>query len=313
MVILQQKNKMDYQKLIERIYDETRHLASEGKPANYIPALAKVDPFKYGISVSTVDQNIYHTGDAQTPFSIQSISKVFGFTMAYQQLGQEIWERIGKEPSGTAFNSLIQLEHENGIPRNPFINAGAIVVADLLLSMHNDPLHALLEFVRKLAGSPHIHYNPVVAASERKSGHRNFALAHFMKSFGNIRNDVDEVLEIYFHQCSIEMSTDQLASSMLFLANNGINPHDNSEILNPSRAKRLKALMLTTGLYNESGEFAFRVGMPAKSGVGGGIVAMIPQLLSIAVWSPPLNSMGNSVVAFEALERFTTYLGKSVF
>ncbi len=304
---------MEYHSIIQRIHQETGHLYKNGKVADYIPALATIAPTYYGISVSTIDKAQCHIGDAHIPFSIQSISKVFSFTMAYRQLGEKLWERIGKEASGSAFNSLIQLEYEAGIPRNPFINAGAIVVADMLLSSLANPLDELLAFVRKLAATDDIHYNPEVAASERAFGHRNMALAHFMKSFGNIHNEVDDVLNIYFHQCSLEMTTSQLAASLLYLSNNGINPHNGEKILSASHAKRLNALMLTTGLYNESSEFAFRAGMPGKSGVGGGIVALIPNLLSIAVWSPPLNSMGNSVVGFEALERFTTYLGTSLF
>ncbi|MCK9453355.1 MAG: glutaminase A, partial [Bacteroidales bacterium] len=192
-------------------------------------------------------------------------------------------------------------------------NAGAIVVADILVSLIKNPKQKLLEFVRSLADDDNIFYDKGVAASEKETGHRNYALAHFMKSFGTITNSVEEVLDLYFHQCSLAMSTDQLARAFLFLANEGTNPFTKEEIINPSRAKRLKALMLTTGMYNESGDFAFRVGIPAKSGVGGGIVAIIPNQLSIAVWSPPLNTAGNSVAGVEALERFTTYSEKSIF
>jgi glutaminase len=304
---------IEYQSLIDRILLETKPLAKNGKVAAYIPALAEVSPEKYGISISTLERKQFNTGDHDILFSIQSISKVFTFSLAYARLGHKIWERIGREPSGTAFNSLIQLEHEHGIPRNPFINAGAIVVADILLSIFPDPKKILLDFVRELANNDSINYDENVAFSEKVTGHRNFALAHFMKSFGNIQNSVEDVLDIYFHQCSLALTTDQLACSFLFLANDGVNPHNNKQILTVSQAKRLKALMLTTGLYNESGDFAFRVGMPGKSGVGGGIVAVIPNLLSIATWSPPLNEMGNSIAGFEALERFTTYSGKSVF
>jgi glutaminase len=304
---------MNYQNLIDRIFHETKSYAKKGKVASYIPALAEVSPDKYSISISTIDKNRFHTGNHHDLFSIQSISKVFTFSLAYARLGHKIWDRLGREPSGTVFNSLIQLEHEHGIPRNPFINAGAIVVADILLSIFPDPKKILLDLVRELANDESIDFDENVASSEKATGHRNFALAHFMKSFGNIQNPVEDVLDIYFHQCSISMTTDQLACSFLFLANDGVNPHNDRMVLTTSQAKRLKALMLTTGLYNESGDFAFRVGMPGKSGVGGGIVAVIPNLLSIATWSPPLNEMGNSIAGFEALERFTTYSGKSVF
>lgn len=304
---------MDYQQLIERLYEETKDLAANGKVATYIPALANVPASRFAISVKTRDNKLFNVGDHQIPFSIQSISKVFSFILAYKNVGVEIWDRMDREPSGTAFNSLIQLEHEHGIPRNPFINAGAIVVADILVSLCKNPKQELLGFVRQLADDETIAYDENVASSEKENGDRNYALAYFMKSFGNINNPVDDVLDLYFHQCSLSMNTEQLARAFLFLANEGTNPFTGEEILNPSRAKRLKALMLTTGLYNESGDFAFRVGIPAKSGVGGGIVAIIPNQLSIAVWSPPLNEAGNSVVGIEALERFTTYSEKSIF
>ncbi len=203
--------------------------------------------------------------------------------MVYRKIGTAIWDRIGREPSGTAFNSLIQLEHERGIPRNPFINAGAIVVADMMLSVCNDPKTSLLNFVQSLTGDKPIGYNPEVVASEKATGHRNYALAHFMKGFGNIYHSVEDVLDLYFHQGAIEMTTDQLARAFLFLAREGKNPLNGEEILNPSRTKRLQALMLTSGLYDESGDFAFRFGMPAKSDVGGGIVGVIPRQLCLAV------------------------------
>jgi glutaminase len=304
---------MNFQKILQQIYTETKPMAAQGTVAEYIPALKRADPLKYGITLQMVNRETFAIGDNREPFSIQSISKVFSFALAYGRLGTDIWQRLGREPSGTTFNSLIQLEHEKGIPRNPFINAGAIVIADILVSMFESPKDKLLNFVRKLAGNNNIGFNTEVALSEQDTGHRNYALAHFMKSFGNIVNKVDDVLDLYFHQCSIAMCTDTLASSFLFLANGGINPHDGQAILTPSQTKRLNALMLTTGLYNESGDFAFRVGMPGKSGVGGGVVAVIPGHLSMACWSPALNASGNSIASVEAMERFTTYTKLSVF
>ncbi len=304
---------MDFKKILQQIYTETKSFAAKGKVADYIPSLSCVDPLKYGITLQTVTKEAYGIGDHREPFSIQSISKVFSFAQAYGQLGVDIWQRLGREPSGTAFNSLIQLEHEKGFPRNPFINAGAIVIADILVSIYKSPKDELLRYVRTLAGNDTIDYNTEVADSEHKTGHRNFALAYFMKSFGNIRNEVEDVLDLYFHQCSIEMCTDTLASSFLCFANQGVNPHNGQTVLNASQTKRLNALMLTTGLYNESGDFAFRVGMPGKSGVGGGVVAVIPGHLSMACWSPALNEYGNSIASVEAMERFTTYTNLSVF
>jgi glutaminase len=304
---------MNLQEIVERIYNESSPFASQGKVATYIPALARIDPNKFGISLKTIAGETYSIGDHREPFSVQSISKVLSFTLAYSHLGADIWKRMGREPSGTAFNSLIQLEHEKGIPRNPFINAGAIVVADILCSIYDSPKNELLRFIKMVAGKPVIAYNAEVADSEKITGHRNYALAHFMKSFGNIHNEVDEVLDVYFHQCALEMCTDTLANAFLFLANGGINPHNGQAILNPSQTKRLNALMITTGLYDESGDFAFRVGMSGKSGVGGGIVAVIPNKISMACWSPALNAFGNSIAGIEAMERFTTYSGMSVF
>lgn len=304
---------MDLQSTIERIYSEIKPFASQGKVASYIPALASVSPSKLAICVHTNEGKVFRIGDVCEPFSIQSISKVFGFTMAYKMLGGEIWKRLDKEPSGNSFNSLVQLEYEQGIPRNPFINAGAIVVSDILLSLYPNPQQVLLEFVRRIADEPSINYNLEVAKSEKETGYRNAALAYFMKSFGNIHNPVEDVLDLYFLQCSLEMSTLCLSKSFQYLANHGIVPSTNEQILTMSQAKRISALMITSGLYNESGDFAYRVGIPAKSGVGGGIAGVIPKKLSLCVWSPPLNELGNSLAGIEALEKFTTYTGDSIF
>lgn len=304
---------MEMHEIINTIYQEVKPLASEGKVADYIPQLSTISPDKLAISINNVDGSCYEVGDSNTPFSTQSISKVFGYTLAFKALGAEIWNRLGKEPSGNSFNSLVQLEYEKGIPRNPFINAGAIVISDIILSNYSNPQQALLNFVKGITKESSIDYNTDVATSEKSTGYRNIALAYLMKSFKNIQNSVEDVLDFYFLQCSLEMSARSLSKSFLYLANHGIVPSTNEQILTISQSKRISALMLTCGLYNESGDFAYRVGMPAKSGVGGGIVAIIPKKLSICVWSPPLNSFGNSLAGIEALERFTTYTGDSIF
>lgn len=304
---------MDYQELIDRIYRESLPYTSQGTVAAYIPALANIDKDQLALSLCTEDCIVFSAGNADVPFSLQSISKVFSFTLAYQAIGEEIWHRMGKEASGNAFNSLVQLEYENGIPRNPFINAGALVVADILLSKLKNPWEDFIHFVAQISGDPTINFNKDVAASEREVGHRNAALAHFMHSFGNIHNPVEEVLEFYFRQCALEMTTPTLARSFLFLANHGILADNGKPIITLSKAKRINALMLMAGLYNESGDFAYRVGLPAKSGVGGGIAAVHPKHFSIAVWSPAINHFGNSVAGIEALERFTTYTQLSIF
>ena len=304
---------MDYQKVITDIYNDFQDRRGLGKPADYIPALAETDPMHYGISLSTLDGITCVAGDADITFSIQSISKVFTFAMVMSHLGDEIWESVGREPSGNPFNSLVQLEHEHGIPRNPFINAGALVVTDRLLSLYDRPKEALLDFIRSLSGNEDIYIDQRVARSERAHADRNMALAYFMKSFGNINNDVDTLIDVYCSQCAISMNCIDLARSFLFLANRGENPATGERVLTMSQAKRLGAVMLTCGFYDESGDFAFRAGLPGKSGVGGGIVAYIPGNLSIAVWSPGLNRHGNSALGVETLERFTTDIGNSIF
>lgn len=304
---------IDYQKVIENIHAEVKQYFSLGKQASYIPALAEVNPRQYGIAVVTVEGDVYTVGDAEVPFSVQSISKVFALALTQRKMGDELWDFVGREPSGSPFNSLIQLENEFGKPRNPFINAGAMVVTDKLMALYDDPNEELLNFVRLLAGSDRVAYDEEVSRSEKDTSYRNRALANFMKSFGNIQGDINRLIDIYCNQCSLSMNCVELARSFVFLANRGINPVTGNKILSPSKSKRLNALMLTCGLYDESGNFAYRVGMPGKSGVGGGIVAVIPGKLSIAVWSPKLNEHGNSVIGVETLERFTTDIGESIF
>lgn len=304
---------VDYQKVIDNIHAEVKQYFSMGKQASYIPALAEVNPRQYGIAVVTVDGQVFTVGDAEVPFSIQSISKVFALALTQRKMGDELWDSVGREPSGSPFNSLIQLENEFGKPRNPFINAGAMVVTDKLMSLYDDPNEELLNFVQLLSGSNRVNYDEEVAKSERETSYRNRALANFMKSFGNVQGDINRLIDIYCNQCSLSMNCVELAHSFIFLANRGVNPLTGTKILTPSKSKRLNALMLTCGLYDESGNFAYRVGMPGKSGVGGGIVAVIPGKLSIAVWSPKLNEHGNSVIGVETLERFTTDIGESIF
>ena len=304
---------MDIEKIINAIFENYSNCIGKGKVADYIPPLANVSPEKYAISVCTVDGKKYNVGDYAEKFSIQSISKVLTLSMLAPMVGEELWKCVGKEPSGSAFNSLVQLEYEKGIPRNPFINAGALVITDKLLEMVPDLNEQLLKYVRGLAGSDDIDFNREVAASEYVTGERNKALAHLMKSFGNFKGKVANVFSAYCHHCSIEMSTQQLAQAFLFLANSGINPLNGERVVSYRDAKRINALMLTCGFYDQSGDFAYRVGLPGKSGVGGGIVAVIPGKLAIAVWSPELNEYGNSYRGIATLADFTTELGISVF
>lgn len=303
---------LSFQSVLDSIVDEVQPLIGAGKVATYIPALARVPASQFGIALCTIDGQVAAAGAAATLFSIQSVSKVFGLTLALQKTGEALWQRLGREPSGDPFNSLIQLEHEHGTPRNPFINAGAICVADQLVSLCGNPKSEILHLVHELCGEP-VQFDAEVAESERATGFRNAALANFMKSFGKIDNDIDTVLDVYFHQCSIAMNCVQLARACGYLANRGAQPESSQAIVAPRQARRINSLMLTCGTYDAAGEFAFLIGLPCKSGVGGGIVAVVPDRLALCVWSPALGPSGNSVAGMRALELFVAKTGLSVF
>lgn len=300
--------------LLAGILEEVRPLLGQGKVADYIPALAQVPADRLGIAVCTVEGELFTAGDAFEPFSIQSISKALSLTLAltlYQE--EEIWARVGKEPSGQPFNSLVQLEFEQGIPRNPFINAGALVVSDLLETRLTAPRQRTLELVRRLCGNPAIMADQVVARSEYQHSARNAAIAYLMKAYGNFENEVDKVLQSYFNACAIRMSCVDLARAFVYLANRGVPLGESTPLLPTRTTKQVNALLATCGLYDEAGDFAYRVGMPGKSGVGGGIMALIPGELSICVWSPELNKAGNSLAGTAALELLAERLGRSIF
>ncbi|NRS89130.1 glutaminase [Flavobacterium sp. 7E] len=303
---------MNYLKILEEITLELKSYTTVGQVTNTIPELAKINPDKFGIHLTTIEGDDFGIGDSQERFSIQSVSKALTVALAFSFLGEKIWKRVGVEPSGTAFNSLIQLEYEKGIPRNPFINAGAIVIADMLVSCLENPKEDFLRFIRLISGNPNIDFNLSVAQSEKDTRFRNAALGNFLKSFGNIENDVDEVLDFYFHQCSIEMNCVELANAFFFFANEG-KTRDGKSILTTSQVKRLNAIMQTCGFYDESGEFTYKVGLPGKSGIGGGIVALYPKNFVVATWSPKLNKKGNSELGMHALELLTTKTEMSIF
>ncbi len=307
---------MDYQAILEEISHEIQPELGRGKVADYIPALSSVDPHQFAFSIITTKGDAYHIGAYETSFSIQSISKLFAFTLALDIYGSDLYQRVGVEPSGNPFNSLVQLEYEQGIPRNPFINAGAIVITDSLISHYRDDYKAyeqILSFVRAVSDDPAISFDPIVSSSEMDHGFRNLALANLMKSFDNLQNDPRSVVQTYFKQCAISMSTQKLARSMLYLANAGTDPITNRRYLTPQQARRINAVMLTCGHYDASGEFAFHVGLPGKSGVGGGVVAVVPNKMGICVWSPALNRYGNSHVGTLALQKFVEKTGLSIF
>lgn len=303
---------MDYPRILAEIAEEVRPLVGQGRAAEYIPPLADVPRDRFGMVLRTVGNEAYSVGHALERFSIQSIAKVFSLTLATRLEGDAVWERVSREPSGTAFNSLVQLEVERGIPRNPFINAGALVVLDMVLSHQREGEDLVLDFVRRAGASSAVGYDPVVAAAERATGHRNRALAHFLKSFGNLRNDPDRVLDAYFLLCSISMSCSELASAFQYLATGGLTA-GGEEVATARQVKRVNAVMLTCGVYDEAGDYAYRVGLPAKSGVGGGVVAVMPGRFVTAVWSPGLSEKGNSLAGTMALELLTTKTSLSVF
>lgn len=297
------------QDILNDIGAEMAAAPDRGDVANYIPELAQVDPNQFGMAVVTADGEVYTTGDAEKRFSIQSVSKVFTLALALGRLGHQLWNRVGREPSGLAFNSILQLEHERGIPRNPFINAGAIVVTDAILAGHQprEVLGELLRFVRAAADDDDIHINEAVARSETEHGDRNMALAHFMRAQGNFLNPPELTCGTYFHQCAIEMTCLQLAKAGRFLMSGS------GGLVSAEQVRRINALMLTCGHYDGSGDFAYRVGLPGKSGVGGGILVIVPGKASIAVWSPGLNAQGNSQLGTLAVERLAHATGWSIF
>lgn len=306
------KREIDYQAILDTIAQTVAPLRFKGKVASYVPELAKVGPERFGMAVHTVDGQRFQTGHAQERFSIQSISKLFTLVQAYALRDEALWQRIGREPSGTPFDSLVQLELEHGIPRNPFINPGALVVTDILCAHYALPILAIVDFVREVSKVPDVNINFRVAQSEAAHGFRNAAAAYLLKSFGNIDGAPGQVLETYFQQCAIEMSCAELAAASLFAANHGSVPGGRT-LLSPLQMRRINSVALTCGTYDAAGDFACRIGLPTKSGVGGGIVAIVPGQMALCVWSPGLDRFGNSVAGAAALEHFATLTGHAIF
>lgn len=306
---------MDWQAITARIEAAVAPHIGTGKVADYIPALARVDPARFGMAIVQGNGEMITLGDSHEPFSIQSISKVFTLSMALRHYGEEVWNRVGREPTGSAFNSIVQLENEKGIPRNPLINAGAIVVTDMLVAASNRDamVQELLARFHRLSGDDTICIDEEVAESESATGSRNRALAHFMAAFGNMANPVEDALHAYFRQCAVRMSCRQLARAALFLAYDGCDPINREQLVTRENCRRINAVMMTCGHYDNSGDFAYRIGLPGKSGVGGGILCIAPGHGAIAVWSPGLNASGTSMVGAIALEELVEATGWSVF
>ena len=303
---------MNLQDTLEHVRAEIAPSIGQGSVADYIPSLASVDPQQFGMAVASNDGEVHVVGDSDVSFSVQSISKVFSLALVVAKDGDQIWRRVSREPSGNPFNSLLQLDQEHGKPRNPFINAGALVVTDRLHSLTGDAAASMRALVRRESGSTDIDGDPHVARSELQQGHRNAAMAHLLASYGNLECPVADVLEQYFWQCSLSMTCRELALAGSFLSRHGIRA-DGTRLLSRSHAKRINAVMLTCGTYDAAGEFAYRVGLPGKSGVGGGILAVIPGRCTICVWSPALSPSGNSTAGLAALDAFTTRTGWSIF
>ncbi len=303
---------MEFQRVLETAYAKAAPLVGCGQVTTTISALTTIDASRLGLALATIDGEVYGTGDWQTPFSVQSISKVFSLAIVLSADGEAIWQRVGREPSGSPFNALHRLEYDRGVPRNPFINAGALVVVDRLVSLYGEGDSPVLDLLRSESGNPTIGVDPTVARSEAGQRHRNAALAHLLASYGNLTNPVGTVLEHYTALCAIAMNCRDLALAGSFLARHGLRA-DGSRLLSRSNAKRLNATMLTCGTYDHAGEFAYRVGLPAKSGIGGGILAVVPNRCALAVWGPGLDTSGNSYAGLAALDAFTTDTGWSVF
>jgi glutaminase len=306
---------MDYQALVDDALDAVEVYRGRGTVASYIPALAQVDPNKLGIAIALADGTVHCAGDADEQFSIQSISKVFTLGLALARVKGALWNAVGREPSGSPFNSIVQLEVEKGKPRNPLINAGAIVVCDRLLDRRStdETVTEILGFLRAQARDERVFIDHEVSTSESAAGTRNRSLGYFLASFGNLHNPIEDVLSVYFRQCAVSMSCSQLARAGLHLAFDGLDPRNGEEVLTRSRARRINAVMMTCGHYDNSGEFAYSIGLPGKSGVGGGILALVPGIGTIVVWSPGLNAAGTSLAGAAALEWIVEHTGWSVF
>jgi glutaminase len=312
---IRQETEIDYQALVDAVLSDADLYRGHGDVSNYLPALAQVDPRKLGIALALDDGSVYCAGDTDEPFSLQSISNIFSLSLALGHVGAALWNHVGREPAGAPFNALVQLEEGKGHPRNPLINAGAIVVCDQLIGRDtaDEAVEEILDFLRERSGDAAIDIDQNVVMSESKAGDLNRSLAHFIAAFGNLSNPVEDVLSVYFRQCAIRMSCRQLAKAALYLAFDGMDPVTKVEVCTPSRSRRINALMLTSGHYDNSGDFAFRIGLPGKSGSGGGILATIPGVGAVAVWSPGLNAARTSLAGAVALEKLVERTGWSIF
>ena len=298
--------------VLEEIAVLVKPLFGRGQVASYIPQLAQVPPGKFGMAYRTIDGLECAIAECDEPFSIQSVSKVFALILALNRVESAVWTRMGKEPSGTPFNLIAQLEAEKGIPRNPLINAGALVVTDILFGAAHDQAKLVRDLARFLVGADTPRIDLEVARSEIATAYTNMALANVLKLHGSVRRSPAELVEAYSRQCAIAMTCRELARAFMPLAAGGRSPDAGEVIVSERLARRLNALLFTCGMYDSVGSFAYRVGLPAKSGVGGGTVAIIPGVGTVCVWSPELDRFGNSVIGTAALEHFVHLTGCSI-
>ncbi|KAB2881209.1 glutaminase A [bacterium] len=303
------------QQLLEQAIRYAKPFLEQGKLADYIPALLRANPQHLGVSITTMDGKQHSAGDTDEPFSIQSISKILSLIYVLNERGKEkVLEKVGVEPSGNPFYSLVQLEYESGKPRNPLINAGAIAITGLMAGNSAQEKSAgLIQFLNNIVDESDYKINQEIYRSEFETSHRNRAVGYFMKHFGMIDGEVEAAVDAYFQQCSIEMTCAQLSRLSLFFAGGGTDPISHKKVTDPENVKWVHALMAMCGLYDASGEFACTVGLPGKSGVGGGIVAIVPGKMSISVFGPALDGKGNSIGGLKILEFLSRELRLSLF
>lgn len=303
-------------RILDKIVEDNRKWTKEGEVATYIPELAKADREALGICVTTLDGEEYYAGDYKTKFTIQSISKVITLMLAIYDNGKDyVFSRIGMEPTETAFNSIMNLENnKQKKPLNPMINAGAIATVSLVNGeTAEEKFERILKFTKKITGNDEIQVNEDIYRSEKSTGDRNRSLAYFMKGMGIMEGNVEDVLDVYFRQCSMEVTCRDIARIGSMLANDGVLPWNNERVMSREVTRIIKTIMVTCGMYDESGNFAVHIGIPAKSGVGGGIMAAVPRRMGIGVIGPALDSKGNSIGGIKLLESLSHEMDLSIF
>ncbi len=302
--------------MFSSIIENSRKYTALGNVASYIPELSKANPNDLGIYAIDMDGNEYFAGDYDKKFTLQSISKVITLMLALMDNGvQKVFSYVGAEPTGDSFNSIASLEVKNiHKPYNPMINAGAILISSLIKgNSAKEKIDRILEFTKILTNNENININENTYLSEKMTGDRNRALAYFMKSYNAMEGNVDDILDVYFSHCSMEVTCKDIAKIGIVLANDGILPWNEKRIISKEICRITKTIMVTCGLYDASGEFAMHIGIPAKSGVGGGILAAVPKKMGIGVYGPALDAKGNSVAGIQVLQQLSEKLDLNIF